>query len=184
MPETTQQAAEFSCLVAVDQIGNEDVDFDLAADQEARQALARRFGLLDLKRLTAKLRVRRVRGGAMLRVSGRFEADVVQRCVVTLAPVEAHVAEPIALLYSLAPAPVEPGAEVVVEAEAEDPPEPIGPEGLDLGEAVAQQLAVSLDAYPRAGDAALEATEWPPQGADQAASESPFAALEALKRRH
>lgn len=180
----THPAAEFSCLVPVDQIGKDEMAYDLAADAEARQAVAERFGLLELKRLTAKVRLRRVRGGAMLRVSGHFEADVVQRCVITLAPVESHVAEPISLLYCLAPEPVEPGAAVVVEVEDEDAPEPIGPGGLDLGEAVAQQLAVSIDAYPRARDAAVEATQWPDSEAEGATGETPFAVLEGLKRRH
>ncbi len=71
--------------------------------------------------------------------------------------------------------------EGVVEPEAEEPPEPVGPHGIDLGEAVAQQLAIALDPYPRAPEAALP--EEPRAGAGGArAAEGPFAALESLKR--
>jgi len=84
------------------------------------------------------------------------------------------------LLYSLEPGPApasEDVLEVVVDPEAEEPPEPVGPAGLDLGEAVAQQLAVALDPYLRAPGAMLE---------DPKAAEGPggaFAVLEALRGR-
>ena len=59
-------------------------------------------------------------------------------------------------------------------------PEPLGPEGLDLGEAVVQQSAISLDPYPRADGATLEALGWRGEDRDDAARESPFKGLKAL----
>ena len=64
--------------------------------------------------------------------------------------------------------------EVGCQPEAEGPPEPVGPQGIDLGEAVAQQLAIALDPYPRAPGAAL------PE--EPRAAGGPFAALKSLKR--
>jgi hypothetical protein len=58
----------------------------------------------------------------------------------------------------------------------------LGPDGLDLGEAVTQQLALSLDPYPRAPGAALPEDLTGP-GEAQAPPESPFAALKTLKER-
>ena len=54
--------------------------------------------------------------------------------------------------------------------------EPIAAGEIDLGEAVAQQLAVSLDPYPRAPGATLAST-------GEAEAQSPFAALAALKKK-
>ncbi|WP_420348545.1 hypothetical protein [Pelagibius sp.] len=68
--------------------------------------------------------------------------------------------------------------EIVVDPEGEDPPEPLPLEGIDLGELVVQDLAVSLDPYPRAEGAVL-----PPdyQAQDEVAADHPFAALKVLK---
>ena len=69
------------------------------------------------------------------------------------------------------------------EAPSEDPeaPDEIEAEGdsVDLGEAIAEQLALALDPYPRVPGAALpgegEGEEPPPSG--------PFAGLAALRKR-
>jgi hypothetical protein len=58
----------------------------------------------------------------------------------------------------------------------DDPDEIESADGIaDLGEAVAEQLALALDPYPRAPDAEL-----PPEANDEAAGA--FAALAALRR--
>ena len=109
--------------------------------------------------------------------------------MVTLEPVASRIEEDFTLVYSLetepAPAPALVGvgvAEVVVDPEAEEPPEPLGAGGLDLGEVVAQQLAVALDPYPRVLGAAL--AEAPGTPANPASGPGGgFAVLEALKRR-
>ncbi len=69
----------------------------------------------------------------------------------------------------------------MVEPEAAEVPEPVGPGGIDLGEAVAQQLALALEPYPRAPGAALPEEPCARTGGARAA-EGPFAALESLKR--
>ncbi len=103
----------------------------------------------------------------------------------TLEPVSARLEEDFALLYDLDAAAAQGEAvgarEVMVEPEAEEPPEPVGPLGIDLGEAVAQQLAIALDPYPRAPGAALPEELRAGAGGARAA-EGPFAALESLKR--
>jgi hypothetical protein len=66
----------------------------------------------------------------------------------------------------------------VVDPEADDPPEVLPAEGLDLGELVVQELAVVLDPYPRAPGAEVPA-EFQPSEAEEV--KGPFAALAALK---
>ena len=165
--------------------------------------MARRFGLLgfDLLRATAKFESADGPDGAdgkgeggLLRLSGHLSAEVSQACVLTLEPVARRIEEDFTLLYSLEPGPAPAGAEgtgaaagaaeVVVDPEAEDPAEPLGPGGLDLGEAVAQQLAVALDPYPRAPGAALAETgDIGAAGGTGVGPRGVFAALEVLKRR-
>ena len=78
-----------------------------------------------------------------------------QSCVVTLEPVPAHLEVDLDMSYSAA---------AVGPAVAEL--DPLGhatrrasPPEIDLGEAVARQLAIALDPYPRAPGASLEALE-------------------------
>jgi uncharacterized metal-binding protein YceD (DUF177 family) len=192
MSQKPNAVPEFSRPISRERLGSQILIEEVSATPEERAALARRFNLLgfDLLRATAKIEPADgldSKGGAgLLRLSGHLSAEVSQACVVTLEPVASRIETEYTVLYSLEPGPTPASvdeertgvAEVVVDPVADDPPEPLGPDGLDLGEAVAQQLALALDPYPRAPGAAL--------GAPSAAEASPqrgFAVLEALKRR-
>jgi uncharacterized metal-binding protein YceD (DUF177 family) len=183
MSETSCQtpATELSRLVPLDAIGDEEIERQIEASTEERQALAERLDLISLDRLVAELRLRRPLGGNLIRVSGRFEAEVTQACVVSLVPVHSMLARDIALVYCLSPAGDAVEGTVEVDVELNDPPEAVGPEGLDLGEAVVQQLAVHLNPYPRAAEARLEQTDWAPVGEGKVAESSPFQILKTLK---
>ena len=185
MAASSEPQPEFSRLVPVDRLGEAEITEEISAEPGERAALARRFGLLSLDRLSATLRLERAGARNLVRIAGRLAAEVTQTCVVTLEPVSARLEEDFTLLYDLeaaaAQGEAEGAREVVVEPEAEEPPEPVGPHGIDLGEAVAQQLAIALDPYPRAPGAALP--EEPSAGAGGArAAGGPFATLESLKR--
>jgi uncharacterized metal-binding protein YceD (DUF177 family) len=173
---------EFSRPFSVTGLGEGEVVERIEANEAERAALARRLGLLSLDRLAAVLRISRRHDGPVVAVAGHFEAEVTQACVVTLAPLRRQLAQDFLSLYSLEPAGVEETGPVEVDATADDPPEPLGPEGLDLGESVVQQLAVALDPYPRADDATLEALDWGGGDEVEAARESPFKGLETLTR--
>ncbi len=182
MVAPSQARPEFSRLLSPERVGETELTQEISAGPDERAALAERFGLLSLERLDATIELRRANGGDLIRLSGRLFAEVRQACVVTLEPVTSHLEEDFTLLYTLCPGPPRPGgAEVVVEVEEEEPPEPIGPGGIDLGEAVAQQLALALDPYPRAPGARLPEAAGPDAAAEPGA-ESPFAVLERLKR--
>ena len=163
---------------------------DLAADASERRALARRFGLLELPSLRVEGRLERGDDSQELRFRGWLEAEVVQACVVTLEPVPATIRQPVERRYRKAEAGADPGAA--------SPPHHIwAPDGdedevevdlvsgrtIDLGEAMAEELALALDPYPRAADADdLVLRDLGPNisvGAEQPA-ESPFAALRQL----
>jgi len=181
MTQQPEPVPEFSRLVPRERLGDRVVVEEIAAAPQERAALARRFGLLGLDLLAATLRLESGGGAGLLRLDGHLSAEVTQACVVTLEPVASRVEEDFSLLFSVEGGPASATArEVVVDPEAEEPPEALGPGGLDLGEAVAQQLALALNSYPRAPGAALSEAETPENDTDAPAG--PFGVLEALKK--
>jgi uncharacterized metal-binding protein YceD (DUF177 family) len=154
-------------------------DFALAASEPVRAALAKRFGLEAIGRLEGNLAV--VRAGAGAKATGRLVADVVQSCVVSGEPVPAHVEEALDLRFE----PLDEGREEIeLEADALDVM-PVEGDAIDLGEALAQALAVALDPYPRAAPEVLAKVrrllmseeEAEAQEAAAKAAANPFAAL-------
>jgi len=122
-----------------------------------------------------------LQGGTGLHVDGRIRAQVTQNCVVTLEPVVQTVDEKFSLeLGATLDVLDEATGEMVILPDQEQP-EPMPAEGLDVGELVAEQLALAIDPYPRKQDADLRAV-MRQHGIDpEAGKESPFAALAALK---
>lgn len=183
-PET-RLGPEFSRPFSVEALGDEDAVERIEATAAERGAVARRLGLVALDRLTADLRLRRTEGGTVIAVAGHLEAEVTQSCVVSLQPLRSRLSEAFTALYSLTPtggdAPGR-GAPDAIEVDplGEDPPETLGPDGLDLGEAVVQQLAMALEPYPRHDDASLDALEWRGDDEEEAARELPFKGLKTL----
>ena len=146
---------------------------EISAKPEERAGLAKRFGLLSLDRLDAKVKLMPLAGG-FYRLAAEFEAEVVQACVVTSEPVPARLAESFTLTYG----PVEESSEIVLDGDAE-PVEPLDDGMIDIGEAVAQQLSLALDPFPRAPGASIEEDA---DVADNTPRESPFAALAKLRK--
>lgn len=183
------EAPEFSRLVSLAKLGAGEQAETLVATEAERAALARRFSLLGLDRLEARVWLRKGRGRVKLRLTGRLNAAVIQECVVTLEPAPGQIDHEFEILYG----------EAEDEREVELAPtdhdlEPLdGGDTLDIGEAVAQELGLNLDPYPRApgarhapgaalpdsGSSAAEAPEKPAGRPD-----NPFAVLKkSLPRR-
>jgi hypothetical protein len=175
-------AAEFSRQIVADQVGVQETLREIAANAAERAKLADRFGLLSLERLSATVHLRRGRDG-LIRVRGRLVADATQACVVTLEPVAAHLEQDFAVCFAAegeaegGPGSGAGGGEVVLALDEADPPEAILDGRIDIGEAVAQQLALALDSYPRSPAAALSA----PEGDAETARAPAFAALSAWR---
>ena len=123
----------------------------LEANEAERTALAKRFGLVAVKRLTA--RVTMAADGPTVRATGRLEADVVQSCAVSGDDLPAPIAEPVALHF--VPALPPSAGEVELDAADLDQIEMDGTR-FDLGEAIAQGMALGIDPYAE-GPGAKEA---------------------------
>lgn len=164
---------EFSHVIDVMRLPAGGGHYEIAASAEQRAALAKRFGLLALDRLEAKVDVTRLAGG-FYRLSAAMDAAPIQACVVTAEPVSSHITESFSLLYG----PVEDEKDVILDGDAETV-ESIEDGTIDLGEAVAQQLSLALDPFPHSADAAAQ-SEGVSSGDSGRAS--PFAVLAQLQR--
>jgi uncharacterized metal-binding protein YceD (DUF177 family) len=162
---------EFSRPVPLTRLGPEPLRQEIAAGAEERTALARRFDLLALDRLSAAVELVRCGPGRVL-LRAAFAAEFVQSCVVTLEPVAGTLAETFALLYG----PPEAEAEALRIAGEEVAFEPLPAEAIDVGEAVAQEFSLSLPLFPRSPGARVETAAAPEEA-------GPFAALARLAGR-
>ncbi len=140
---------EFSVAVQIDLLGKAPANFTLAANADERAALARRFDLQAISALSGQFSVTRSGDGA--HVDGQWTADVIQSCVVSGAPLAAHVGGSLVLRFE--PPPTD-GGEIELEADALDVL-PVEDGSIDLGDALAQSLLLALDPFPRADEATL-----------------------------
>ena len=133
---------EFSHVVRAHEIGSPKQHM-LEADAGERAALAARFTLLSLDRLTAALEVKREARG--IRITGEVHGAGTQPCVASGEPVPFQITERIALLLTQA---TPEGGEIELSS-ADLDVEPLEGDIVDLGEITAQALALGLDPYPR-----------------------------------
>lgn len=146
---------EFSRPITVAAIRPDGESLALEATEGERAALARRLGVEGVRSLAADLRVAPKAKGAVA-VRGRVRARLHRSCVVSLEPLVEEIDAPFAILFRPEGSDE---AELALDADAEDE-EPYRGGVIDLGEAVAQTLALALDPWPRAAGAALP--EQPP----------------------
>lgn len=143
-------APEFSRIHRLDQIGAGENRVSVTADGEERAALAKRFGFAAIDSLVADYAILRDTSGVVAR--GRLSAQVTQNCSVTGDPLPIAVKEAFAIRFL-----PEPDAEVPDEVElSEDECDIVFYTGsaIDLGEAAAETLLLSLDPFPRGPGAA------------------------------
>lgn len=140
---------EFSRPERLDTIGEGDRVVVIEANGDERRALAERFAIPAIDRLTARFTVRRDSAGVVVR--GHVAGAAVQACSVTDEPIDIAIDEPVALRFveTLEDA----GDEIELSDDALDT---VAIEGgtIDLGEAAAETFALALDPFPRGPGAA------------------------------
>jgi len=147
----------------------------IEADEAERAALAKRFGIVRIDRLEADVVLHRK--DRVVEATGTVSADIVQPCAVSAEDLPVSVQEPLAIRFVPEVRIYAPDEEVELSAEDRDEIEYSGTH-LDLGEAVAQTLALAIDPFA-VGPEADEARKRPEF--DGEAEPSPFAALKNLK---
>ncbi len=121
----------------------------LIATEAECAALATRFELVRIDRLEAAVTC--TRDGKAVDAAGTLSADVVQTCAVSGEELPVAIREPLRFRFVPAAAHA-PGVEVELDAEELDEIEYTG-STVDLGEAVAQSLALAIDPFAVGPDA-------------------------------
>ncbi|MCV0396375.1 MAG: DUF177 domain-containing protein [Rhizobiaceae bacterium] len=156
----------------------------ISADARQRALLADIHDLMAVDSLEADLLVRAWRRDGV-KVSGRVTAKIVQRCIVSLQPVNAEIDTDVEALFvpegsRLARPELDEGGEILLSAEGPDAPEPFEGDRIDVGAVAEEFFALAIDPYPRAAgaeEAASYSTE-----AGSGGDEKPFAALRKLSK--
>lgn len=141
---------EFSRIERIDTIGAGARTVSITADEAERAALALRFGLLGVDRLEATFALQRDASGIVAR--GQVNAAVVQACSVTDDPLPVTVSEEVALRF-VTEQEAAAEEEIELDSDALDTMAYDG-NGVDLGEAAAETMALALDPFPRGPNAA------------------------------
>ena len=149
----------------------------LEADEGERKALAERFGLIAIERLEADIEL--VAEDATVDATGVLSADIIQSCAVTGDDLPVAIREKIAVRFV-----PETGQQPVTEEDQEidsSAIDEIGYEGtsFDLGEAIAESLALAIDPYATGPGADTARKEAGLLGEEDA---GPFAALKGLMK--
>jgi uncharacterized metal-binding protein YceD (DUF177 family) len=167
-------APEFSRPIDVRQASGRRVE--LSANEAERAALAKRFGLVRIDRLEAEVQLERA--GEAVEASGSLSADIVQTCAVSAEDLAVPIREDLSFRFVPATAHHDPDEEIELDAEDCDEIEYSGT-SFDLGEAVAQSLALAIDPFltgPEADEARRAA------GLLDEDAAGPFAALAKLRK--
>lgn len=155
---------EFPRPYPLDRLGGASAEVEVAATDAECAALAERLAIPALHALSCQWRLRRGEAGRIA-AEGTLRARLARECVVTLETFDTETNEKFRVAFVPAG----------TEAEDDDPKSidelPYEDGAVDLGEAAAEQLALSLDPYPHKPGAAL------PDVAEPETPESPFAAL-------
>jgi len=172
-------APEFSHVIRLDAIGRMQWPEHVEADAAAREGLAKRFGFSALEHLSADYSL--TRQGKTVEAAGSIVARLSQPCIATGEPVKEEVREDFAIRFvpEQDQADTGPGEELEIDA-GECDILPYRDGRIDMGEAIAETLALSVNPYPRGAGAEEYLRGAGVLTEDQA---GPFAALAALKKK-
>lgn len=161
--------SEFTRMIDLREIGNAPITLTASPEECAR--LAARFDLVTVESLTATIALEPT--GASVAADGRVRAQIVQSCAVSGEDLPVTIDEPLSVRFIPAKPPGKPDEEIELDPDQLDEVEYSGT-AFDLGEAVAQTLALAIDPYlegPNAEEARRKA------GLLSGSSSNPFAAL-------
>jgi hypothetical protein len=157
--------------VRLRQLAQGPISRHLVADEAARARIARELGLERLDLLEGELTFTPWLDGA--EIHGRWRASLEQICGVTLEPLPSQPEGEFLVRVVPAGSPNAPSPEdeVVIDPEADDPPDVLDKDDqIDLAAYLVEQLALQIDPFPRKPGAVFAPPEQP-------APPSPFEAL-------
>jgi len=150
---------EFSRIIALAELENDVTNKVFEATEPEKEALATRFGLLELKNLKANvILTKQENSEEPLRMETTFNADVVQECVVSLEPVPSPVNGAFNCVFAVEAAFEKDSAEIEIDPDSEDPPEILVDGRFDAGELIAEHFGLQIDPFPKAAGAVFDAS--------------------------
>ena len=170
-----QPTPELHFPLLLERIPPQGYEITVTASPEECVALTARLRIPAVRSLSCRFHLHKLPRG-VIAAEAELHARVVQTCVVSLDDFTADVTE--AFRVRFVPAGTEADDAELASADPESEDEiPYDGVYIDLGEAAVEQLALSLDPYPRKPGAELPAAATDPEP-------SPFAALAALRRKN
>lgn len=166
--------SEFSRMIDLRQLVLEPLH--LEATEAECTALAQRFDLVAVKRLAADVTLDQDRH--ITTAKGRLEAEIVQSCAISGEDLPVQIAERLSLRFVPQGAAKRPDEEIELALDDLDEIEFSGT-SFDLGEALAQSMALAIDPFAEGPDANRVRHE---SGLLNEGSAGPFAALAKLKK--
>lgn len=165
---TPDHRLPYSEVVRINEIGA-GLSRTLVPEDAARARIARSLDLGALDIFEADLAL--VPGRAGWTLSGRVRAKLEQICGITLERLPVEIDQPFAVELVVATEPEPDEVEVMID---DDAPDVIEDGRIDLGQYAVEQLALTLDPFPRKPGAAFVQP-------DEPAEISPFAVLRAFR---
>jgi len=150
------------------------VTFDLKPDADTQRAIAQTLKLVDLQGLGAEIRLSAWLDGVDL--SGDWSAVVTQVCGVSLDPFDTQLGGAFQVRCAPLGSPLlaPPESEVEIDLDADDPPDALEHDWVDVAAYVVEHLALEVDPFPR-----KPGVEFTPPPAET--PPSPFAVLARLQ---
>lgn len=166
--------APWPCEIPLAQVDRGAVNLRLEPSAEQRKVIAKQLGLVSLEALSAEVYLSSWLDGAS--ISGLLRARVVQTCSATADDFETPIDARFALKVLPAEsqnAPQEEFGDLGADPDADDPPDVLEGEAIDVSGYVVEHLALELDPFPRKPGAVFVQ---PPEPTEI----SPFSALKDL----
>ena len=161
--------SEMTRIVEVRALSQKPKNMEWEATSDELDAIAKRLNVVEVKDLKVSLQIEKKN---LIKVSGQFTAHIVQRCVVTMEPIEEKISDVFEDFFGEHKRHALP---VDIDMEAQDV-EAVENGRIDVGELVLQYLVLGVNPYPRKqGVQEVEVLE-------ENEKENPFAVLAKLKK--
>ena len=138
----------WSHTLSLGEIPRDGITLTLSPTEAERKALARELDLLALERLDARVRVVPWLDG--VQIDGQWTAEVAQACGVTLERLDSALTGDFMVRAVPAGSPHAPSEEEIeISLDADDPPDVLERDTVDLAAYVVEHLALEIDPFRR-----------------------------------
>lgn len=158
-----ENESPISFKVVVSRLPQKGMPVSIEANAAQREELAAQHELVSVERLEAQLLVAPWNRNGV-RVSGHFQADITQQCVVTLELLHADLKDAVEGVFLPADSKLGrmgfPGqGEILIDVDGADSPETFTGDTIDVGALVEEFFGLAIDPYPRKPGATVDDVE-------------------------